>query len=230
MNSRYLLGLAGVLIVAALAFVFVRSSDDEEEEASASRSRAAAVPSTALMSANRTPRMVASFSAAKSSSRDIEALTAQLQQVQRELDALRRQRDSNSVSEPSDTTLTLAEQEAQERARTAQTTALLDNSFAAQPKDPTWSLQAERQVADSFNSDEIAAGSQLQQLSCQSTLCRIQSHHSDTAAERVFMTRLGRLNAFGDAEAYSQRLEQPDGSIETVTFVTRSGHRLPSME
>ena len=94
---------------------------------------------------------------------------------------------------------------------------------------PSWSLNAERQVSAALAAEEIAAGSELQGLSCQATLCRIQSKHSDSNAERAFMTRLGRLEAFGDGEAFSQRSEQSNGSVEILTFVTRSGYRLPEM-
>jgi hypothetical protein len=168
--------------------------------------------------------------AATTTAADIDELTARIQQLQDQLGDLMRSAPSSAGDASNASAWLPPESEQQERERTMQTTAFLHDTFVAERKDPVWSLQAERQVSDAFNMNEIAAGSQLQQLSCQATLCRIESRHKDENAERAFLSRLGRLESFGDAEAFSERFERPDGSIEAITYVSRSGHQLPRME
>jgi hypothetical protein len=158
-------------------------------------------------------------------------LTTRIKELQQELDHLKRSAHAGAGDDAhASVSMPLPESEEQERQRTRQITAFLQDNFVAETKDPVWSLQAERQLAEAFNLDKVEAGSELQQLSCQATLCRIEARHKDSTAERDFLLQLGSLESFADAEAFSERIERADGSIEVITYVTRSGHRLPRLD
>lgn len=227
MNSRHLLVWAPTVIVLAIAFAILRSPAEHGSVVQRPENPGDAGSVSRREHLAKQASLTSTGGSSRTTAQEIQPLLDRVQNLQREIEAIKRQ----SGSPQADTEqISMADQEAVERERTTQTTAFLESNFVAETKDPTWSLQAERQLADTFNSDEIAAGSRLQQLACQATLCRIESHHNDPAAERAFLTRVGRLNAFGDAEAFSERIEQADGSIEAVTYVSRNGHRLPRME
>lgn len=231
MNSKHFLVGAVILIFAVVIFALLHSPADNTGAAQRADNTGEAGPvSHSAWQSNQTPARRGAHERSNSANEDVQALLDRVQHMQREIASLKRQSDPSASTPPSEEPLSAAEQEAQERERTQQTTAFLEGNFVAEEKDPSWSLQAERQVSDTFNQDEISAGSQLQQIACQATLCRIQSHHQDPTAERAFLTRIGRLDAFGDAEAFSERVERADGSIEAVTYVSRSGHRLPRIE
>ncbi|MET0987525.1 MAG: hypothetical protein ABW034_19190 [Steroidobacteraceae bacterium] len=228
MNSRHLFVWAPMVIASAIAVAFLRSPVEHGSAVSRYKNGGdAGSVSFRERLGKQAPLVSTGGSSSSATTQDLEPLLDRVQQLQQEIDAIKRQNGSTQAAAEQSST---ADQEAVERERTTQITAFLESNFVAETKDPTWSLQAERQLSDTFNSDEIAAGSQLQQLSCQATLCRIESHHNDPAAERAFLTRVGRLNTFGDAEAFSERIEQADGSIEAVTYVSRNGHPLPRME
>ena len=221
MKTRHWLLSAGIPIVALLAFALLRSPGDSS---SARRSGDAAAVSSSPESAGLQNPSV------RDSESDIEALQVQLQSLRAELTALKGRDVSRAPAEIVEPESTVEEQRQREVERTHRTSAFLETNLQRQARDPGWALAAEQQVSTTFNGEEVAAGSELQQLSCQSSMCRIDSHHVDAEAERTFMTRLGRLEAFGDAEAFSQRNEHPDGSVEIVTYVSRSGYRLPPMD
>jgi hypothetical protein len=226
MNRRFLITLSALFVTAVLAFASLRGllhaeRTDSQQPIEPVRvaHREAESPRSRLETAPKETQ----------SGLEISELSARIQQLQGQLDRLMRSAPSGGAEDVDNRAPLLPESEAEERQRTTQTTAFLHHGFTSEMKDPVWSLQAERQVSDAFNLDEISVGSQLQQLSCQATLCRIESHHSDENAERTFLTRLGRLESFANAEAFSERFERPDGSVEAVTYVSRSGHQLPRM-
>lgn len=225
MKSKYWALSALLPILAVLAVALPRSPRESEITPGDDGARGDA----AYFSEPRNVQTSATAVAADSASAaEVDALAAQLTALRGELNALKKNRapESNDSSEP-DGQLTMEEQRQLELQRTMQTVAFLESNLQQQTKDPSWSLSAEQQVSAAFQNVETASGSELQALACQATLCRIESQHADANAERAFISRLGRLDAFGDGEAFSQRKERPDGSVAIVTYVTRSGHRLP---
>ncbi|MET0661250.1 MAG: hypothetical protein ABW110_24185 [Steroidobacteraceae bacterium] len=228
MNSKHLFVWAPMVIALAIALAFLRSLPEHSSAVRQPRTTLdTGSVSTREPFSNQAVLSATGEASSSTTAHDIQPLLDRVQNLQREIEAIKRQ--SGSIQADAEQS-SAAEQEAVERERTTQTTAFLESNFVAETKDPTWASQAERQLSDTFDDTEIAAGSQLRELSCQATLCRIESHHDDPTAERAFLTRVGRLNAFGDAEAFSERIEQADGSIEAVTYVSRNGHRLPRME
>jgi hypothetical protein len=230
MKSKQILLSVPILILPILVLIFLRSPDERPGTA-LQQNKGDAVPLLPTKASHDQARPAPQAPAvAAASTEEMKALLDRMNELQREVADLKRKEDPHAVTDPDDAMLSSEEQRQREWESTTRATAFLDANFTRQPKDPSWSMNAEQQVSATFQSGEAADGSRLQQLACQSTLCRIHSRHDDPDAERQFMSRLGRLEAFGDAEAFSQRQEQPDGSVDIVTYVTRSGHRLPAME
>jgi hypothetical protein len=228
MNSRYLFLSALTLMVAALLFAIMRSPGEH----SPSTVRATTLGDALSHREARPQQPVPSEAQAAGDIRspDVEKLASGIQQLRREVESLKRHDAEQSLPVATDAALSLVEEEQIERERTMRTTAVLESSFQRETRDPVWSMQAETQVSAAFDTEDIAAGSQLQQIACQATVCRIHSQHDDPTAEQTFIMNLGLLQAFGNGEAFTARTEHPDGSVQIVTYVTREGHRLHSQE
>jgi hypothetical protein len=119
--------------------------------------------------------------------------------------------------------------QARERQQTQRIIAALDTHLRGETYDTQWAPQTEQEIAEVFAGAAPAVESTLQHLACQATLCRLEVSHTDNEAERAFMMRLGQLEAFTDAEAFYERIEHEDGSIATVVYAARQGHRLPQL-
>jgi hypothetical protein len=96
----------------------------------------------------------------------------------------------------------------------------------ANTKAETEPAAAAQQVSRSLMSP-VLENTQLGDVRCRATLCRIEASHGSLEAERKFIARIGELEAFRDAEGFVERVPHSDGSITTMVFVSRSGHRLP---
>jgi len=170
----------------------------------------------------------------------------ELNMLQQELVSLRQQvaqlqADRASAASPADTSSTdyrdttaLTDPDAAyrsafaaEQERTATTINALENSMIGEPVDPSWAGYAESEVSHALQDSPDLSATQLTAMNCQSTLCRIDARHHDSAAEMGFLMQLGQLESFRDGQAFSQRMENDDGSIDTVIFVSRTGYTLP---
>lgn len=118
---------------------------------------------------------------------------------------------------------------AAERERTAGTVRFLESSMINEPVDASWSGYAESEVNQVLDRMEYESASQLTAMNCQSTLCRIDARHQDSSAEMGFLMELGQLQSFRDGQAFSQRIENDDGTIDSVIFVSRTGYSLPPL-
>lgn len=98
----------------------------------------------------------------------------------------------------------------------------------AAPVDSTWSTAAAQELSSELRSQGLE-DSQLGDVRCRATLCRIEATHRSLDAEQKFLARIGELAAFRDAESFVERVPRSDGSIATTMFVSRSGHRLPDL-
>ncbi|MCA9597463.1 MAG: hypothetical protein KC776_29320 [Myxococcales bacterium] len=86
-----------------------------------------------------------------------------------------------------------------------------------QGTDPSWSLSAERKLEGAVHID----GSQLKDVRCGTTLCRMTfSHADDTAVER-FRENIAAANPFSESYVLVHREGQ-----NSVVFVARSGQSL----
>lgn len=125
------------------------------------------------------------------------------------------------------THLDAAEAIAEERKQTQAAVALMESKLAAESADPAWAAEAQGALASTFEIPELKGHSQLEDVACQASLCRMRARHEDEHAATLLLTRLGHHRTFGQSEAFSEHLVGDDGSVQTVTYITREGHRLP---
>jgi hypothetical protein len=105
---------------------------------------------------------------------------------------------------------------------------LLEERFAAQAADATWATAAAQEISRGLRAPGLES-TQLGDVHCRATLCRIEASHSSMEAEQKFIGRISELEAFRNSEGFVQRVSHGDGSITTMIFVSRPGHRLPSV-
>lgn len=158
---------------------------------------------------------------------ELRDLRTKLVQLQQQLDSSATRRESVSAASQGEAAFESPEAaEQQERERTRELIAFLDGQFQSQAVDTQWGTQAEAQITDTFSLEALRA-SRLRSVRCQATMCQVEVDHIDTDAERAFMTQLGKLEAFVNAEAFYERTDHDDGSVAVLIYVARSGHRLP---
>lgn len=117
--------------------------------------------------------------------------------------------------------------EAEEIARTEATVDFLEAEFSREAVDPGWAQMAEQTLLADLDYRNELKDSEVSEMSCQSTLCRMTVVHASSDAELTFLNHLGELEAFRNGDAFSQRSVQGNGEVATVMFVSRSGHGLP---
>jgi hypothetical protein len=105
----------------------------------------------------------------------------------------------------------------------------LDSVMLQEPIDTNWSGIAEAEVGNAITVIDNSTSTELYDVRCQSTICRIDAAHSDPTAEMEFTMQLGQLEAFRDAHAFIQRIENEDGTSDTVTYISRAGYKLPEL-
>jgi hypothetical protein len=104
---------------------------------------------------------------------------------------------------------------------------VLEEQFAKEAADANWSAAAAQEISRDLRSQGLE-DTQLGDVRCRATLCRIEASHSSMEAEQKFIGRIGELEAFRNSEGFVQHVPRSDGSIATMVFVSRAGHRLPS--
>ena len=152
---------------------------------------------------------------------ELTGLRDQLQALRTELAALR-----GEAAEPRFDPATEEEAMLRERAQTHASIERIQRQLASEARDPDWAPDAEETLRAAFESDEVWEHSRPSEVECRQTLCRVRSSHDDSSAEMRALGALGRNDVFGSSEAFSERFELDDGSIETQTYITRRGHGL----
>jgi hypothetical protein len=163
---------------------------------------------------------------ASASSSDRERMEAQLNALKQEMSNLEKKTPAVAdvaTSEPN----SLADRIAAEEEQTRQLAQYLDGALASEAADPSWSAAAAQEISGGLT-DAAREHTQLGEVRCGSSLCRIEASHDSPAAEQGFIMQLGQLKSFHQAEGFGQRVERSDGSVATTLFVSRSGHRLPN--
>lgn len=95
----------------------------------------------------------------------------------------------------------------------------------AEPVDSRWADTARATVREALGVG--LDGAAIADVDCRSTLCRVELRHLDggaaAALQRRFPLRVGRVLP----RLRMHRLENPDGSITTLIYLARAGHRFP---
>jgi hypothetical protein len=104
----------------------------------------------------------------------------------------------------------------------------LEQQLAKEVADLNWSVAAAQEISRDLRGQGLE-NTQLGDVRCRATLCRIEASHNSMEAEQKFIGRIGSLEAFRDAEGFVQHVPRSDGGIVTMVYVSRAGHRLPSV-
>jgi len=150
--------------------------------------------------------------------------------VQRELAELREEVSSlgpaaaRQEDRPPARELSPEEQQEQDQQRVAAQASLLVKTFAADPRDPSWSPQAERSVRDAFATAALP-GARLDEVACGGTLCRITvSFDSIERRDQGFaaVVELARwpTRGFGDVS--------PEDPLRYVVYAARDQESFPA--
>lgn len=156
----------------------------------------------------------------------LKALKQQMSDLGKTLAAFESARQPSAPDASSGEPRNIEEAIAEEEEATRQMAQLLEGTVASEPADPSWSVAAAQEISRNV-SDAVLEHTQVGEVRCQSTLCRIEASHDSAEAEQVFIMQLGQLESFRQSEGFGQRVQRSDGSVATTLFVSRSGHRLP---
>ncbi|MBC7944494.1 MAG: hypothetical protein H7X91_04360 [Burkholderiales bacterium] len=124
------------------------------------------------------------------------------------------------------------EQELAEQGRHAARLLELQTQFASQGKDAGWSRTAESQIAASAKQVADASGaagserSELRDADCRTALCRLTLTHKDAASAESFIQEFANNLGWRQTHGRVQSVQNPDGSIEAVIYLSREGRRL----
>jgi hypothetical protein len=179
----------------------------------------------AELAALSAPRTVNSEAGDRMAAR-IEALRLEMLELRKALarrdDRAGQPDDSLANSDPVDS-------ESAERLQTQRIVAFLNDALTRDKVDPSWSQAAAQEINGSLVKTS-SDNTQLGDVRCQSSLCRIEASHRNAGAEQDFVMQLGHLAAFREGEAFYERVTHDDGSTATTIFVSRAGFRLPAPE
>lgn len=164
-------------------------------------------------------------------SEDVHSLRAEIDALRRQVKGLQNQSTTATTASSDHATARPMPAppvtEAQERARTQKLVEFLGAHLDSEPQDAAWSAAATEEIASVLSKNQAAVRSTLLNAMCQSTLCRIAATHETPDAEQSFLMQLIHLKSFLNSDAFTERQERSDGSIETNIYISRSGHRLP---
>jgi len=157
----------------------------------------------------------------------LNALKQEVSRLGKTLTTIKPTRDAAAPEVSSNEPTSVAERIAVEEEQSRQLAQFLDGALATEAADPAWSVAAAQEISGSVKNVALEH-TQLGEVRCASTFCRIEASHDSRDAEQGFIMQLGRLESFRQSEGFAQRAERSDGSVTTTMFVSRSGQRLPN--
>jgi hypothetical protein len=119
-----------------------------------------------------------------------------------------------------------------EESRDERRLAELETAFASQGDDPRWSRRAEGQIATAVgqvaeaSGKDVGEGPQLQDADCRTNLCRFALTHTDEVAAERFMQEFPHRLNWRQTHGRVQLVQNADGSVSTVVYLSREGHSL----
>lgn len=92
--------------------------------------------------------------------------------------------------------------------------------------DPQWAKETTQKITEAFLRAELSA-SQISEVDCRTTRCRVILIHADNAAHRVFQHTLSTPSGLGSIlpRAAFSYFDLEDGSVETVMFLYQKSLR-----
>jgi len=99
-----------------------------------------------------------------------------------------------------------------------------ETAFGLESQDPEWSSDTEQRIVSLLDA-ERAPGTEVAEVSCQKSMCRLELAHTDDQAREIFLQALPMEPPF-DEEGFFYPIGDEDAEA-TVVFIARAGHRLP---
>lgn len=106
--------------------------------------------------------------------------------------------------------------------------AQMESHMINDPFDARWAPVIEDTLTGALRQPGFS-GSELVDIECRTTLCRLGLDHSDLDAEQIFLHRFMGAAGLTDAEAFYRRNEDADGRVRMTFYVARDGGRLPQL-
>ncbi len=104
----------------------------------------------------------------------------------------------------------------------------LDTSLNSESIDETWQASAQMKINEVIDGTQLA-GTDLVDLDCRDTLCKLEvSHHDETALEE-FEENFAHQLAWNTSR-FSTTEQGADGRVYHTIYLSREGHALPSPE
>ena len=126
----------------------------------------------------------------------------------------------------------MAEREAQiarNEAHVAELRGTLDNQLAIDSFDPEAETRLHKAIDTAF-ADGTFDGSEITQVECGSSLCKLEIQSSNLNAQETFVAQYGAIEGLMEGESLASRVENADGSYTTVLYSMRgAGARLPQL-
>jgi hypothetical protein len=219
------LAAAGCLVALGAAAIVIFKEDAPEDSAVSSPKRDA----DEQLSAVPAPKPPASGNAKQLSGaakEEVAQLRSQIEQLEASLSSIDAKQKAKPEPAQGDRRQESPEEaEARERAHTQKLIGFLDSRFGLESADGG-SGGDEKEIGSLFTGKTLEA-SELKNATCRTSMCRIEATHASSDAEQAFLHGLVSLRTFGDSDAFTERYVRPDGSIDTQTFISRAGQRLP---
>jgi hypothetical protein len=123
---------------------------------------------------------------------------------------------------------TQEQREADDIAANVEHAALLDNRFDDERADPSWSIQAARQVQSALSST-LPSGSTLGRIDCRTNLCRVETTHESIDAFKAYVDAayISREKKTWNSGFSALVTARSASGVSAVTFVGREGQSVP---
>lgn len=108
------------------------------------------------------------------------------------------------------------------------TVSFFDETLEKQKEDKDWSSSVLSTIQKDIEQNKIP-GTQLADVDCKTTFCRIEFNHVDSNANEIFNENY-IFETSGNYSSYFDLIHLPNGSITTIMYMSRDGYDLPSIE
>lgn len=104
-----------------------------------------------------------------------------------------------------------------------------DSALASEELDQQWATSEESGFRDRLRTN-APPGTDLGNIDCRSTLCRVVLNHSTDDAKEQLMSSLHTVVGARHSQVFYRYVYNPDGTVSTTLYVSRDGERLPNVQ
>lgn len=165
---------------------------------------------------------------------EIVRLSDAMERIQDELDVIRKDVSQYSLHDSEDLVFANYQPEIEDT-MAASTSALrefqhnTEATLIAEETDLKWANNITDRVQNAFISEELA-GSQLSNIECRSTLCRIEVQHDNKSQYDQFNLWFPmKIAEYIQSMAGNETTKEADGKIVSSIFLVRKGHTMPKL-